>query len=72
MKGVIYARYSPGPNQTEQSIEGQMRDCYEYAKAHDITIIGEYVDRHISGTTDNREQFQQMIRDSDKKFLMLF
>ena len=67
MKGVIYARYSPGPNQTEQSIEGQMRDCYEYAKAHDITIVGEYVDRHISGTTDNREQFQQMIRDSDKK-----
>ncbi len=67
MKGVIYARYSPGPNQTEQSIEGQLRDCYEYAKTHDITIVGEYIDRHISGTTDNREQFQAMMADSDKK-----
>lgn len=28
--GVIYARYSPGPNQTDQSIEGQLRDCTRY------------------------------------------
>ena len=25
MKAVIYARYSPGPNQTDKSIEGQIR-----------------------------------------------
>lgn len=67
MKGIIYARYSPGPNQTEQSIEGQLRDCYEYAKAHDITIVGEYIDRKISGKSDNREEFQKMMNDSDKK-----
>ena len=29
---VIYARYS-SDNQTEQSIEGQLRVCTEYAKA---------------------------------------
>ena len=29
MNAVIYARYS-SHNQTEQSIEGQLRDCYEY------------------------------------------
>ena len=31
MKTVIYARYSEGGNQTEQSIEGQLRECYDYA-----------------------------------------
>ncbi len=67
MKGVIYARYSAGSGQNEQSIEGQLRDCYEYAKAHDITIVNEYIDRHISGTTDERAQFQKMIADSGKK-----
>ena len=66
MKAVIYARYSPGGNQTEQSIEGQLRECYDYAKNHDITIIDTYIDRSISGKTDDREQFQKMIRDSDR------
>lgn len=65
MKAVLYLRYSAGGNQTEQSIEGQRRECEEYAKAHDINIIGEYADRHISGkSTDGREQFQQLIKDS--------
>ena len=65
MKAVLYLRYSAGGNQTEQSIEGQRRECQEYAKKHDITVIGEYADRHISGkSTDGREQFQQMIKDS--------
>ncbi len=65
MKAVLYLRYSAGGNQTEQSIEGQRRECQEYAKKHDITVIGEYADRHISGkSTDGREQFQQMINDS--------
>lgn len=40
MKTVIYARYSAGANQTEQSIEGQLRECNDYAKAHDMTIVG--------------------------------
>ena len=38
---VIYARYS-SENQTEQSIEGQLRVCEEYAKAHDILILNTY------------------------------
>ena len=40
MKVVIYARFS-SHSQTEQSIEGQLKVCYEYAKAHDYTVIGE-------------------------------
>jgi len=67
MKTVIYARYSAGANQTEQSIEGQLRECKEYAKTHDLTIVGQYIDRHISGKTDNRPQFQKMIKDSDRQ-----
>ncbi len=67
MKCVIYARYSNGGKQTDQSIEGQLRDCYTYAKTHNLTVVGEYIDKHISGTTDKREQFQQMIADSNKK-----
>ena len=44
MKGVIYARYS-SDNQREESIEGQLRECKEYAERNDITILGTYIDR---------------------------
>lgn len=62
---VIYARYS-SDKQTEQSIEGQLRYCSEYAKRCGYTLVGSYIDRAASGTTDRREQFQQMIEDSKK------
>ena len=65
MNVVIYARFS-SHTQTEQSIEGQLKVCYEYAKAHQYTVIGEYIDRAQSGTTDNRTDFQRMIQDSEK------
>lgn len=60
---VIYARYS-SDKQTEQSIEGQLRYCYQYAEQHDYRVVGEYIDRAISGTSDRRPQFQQMISDA--------
>jgi DNA invertase Pin-like site-specific DNA recombinase len=63
--GVIYARYS-SDNQTENSIEGQIRECKEYAKRKGITIIKSYIDRAMSAKTDNRPEFQQMIKDSAK------
>ena len=63
---VIYARYS-STNQTEQSIEGQVHVCEDYAKRNDILIVDSYIDRAISGTTDNRESFQQMLKDSNNK-----
>ena len=67
MNIVIYARYS-SHSQTEQSIEGQLQACYEYAKANGHVIVGEYIDRAQSGTTDSRTEFQRMIADSDKQF----
>lgn len=63
---VIYARYSSN-SQTEQSIEGQLRVCYEYAKNNNIPVIAEYIDRATTGTNDNRESFQKMIKDSNKQ-----
>lgn len=66
MNVVIYARFS-SHSQTEQSIEGQLKVCYEFAAANDYTVVEEYIDRAQSGTsTDNRQRFQKMISDSDK------
>lgn len=60
---VVYARYS-SDNQTEQSIEGQLRVCREYAQRNNIVILDTYIDRAMTGTNDNRPDFQRMLRDS--------
>ncbi len=60
---VIYARYSCDA-QTEQSIEGQLRVCEDYAKSHDILILDTYIDRAMTGTNDQRPDFRRMIKDS--------
>lgn len=65
MNVVIYARFS-SHSQTEQSIEGQLKVCNEYAAANNYVVVGEYIDRAQSGTTDNRTEFQRMIADSDR------
>ena len=63
---VIYARYS-SDSQTEQSIDGQLRVCEEYAKKNNILIVQTYIDRAMTGTNDKRPDFQQMLKDSHKK-----
>lgn len=64
MNAVIYARYS-SDNQREESIEGQLRECMEFAKRKGYTVVKTYADRAISGKrADNRPEFQQMISDS--------
>lgn len=63
---VIYARYS-SHSQGEQSIEGQIEKARSYAAAKGYTIIHEYVDRAQSGRTDNRTEFQRMLKDTAKK-----
>ena len=62
---VIYARYS-SERQTEQSIEGQLRKCNEYAAQNNLTIVDTYIDRAMTGTNDNRPAFQQMLSDCAK------
>ena len=63
MKAVIYARYS-SDNQREESIEGQLRECRAFAEKNDVQIIGTYIDRAYSAKTDNRPEFQRMIKES--------
>lgn len=47
-------------------IEGQLRECKEFAEKNDITILGTYIDHALSAKTDNRPDFQRMIKDSEK------
>ena len=63
---VIYARYS-SDRQTEQSIEGQLHVCQEYAAKNNIVIVATYIDRAMTGTNDNRTDFQRMLKDSNKR-----
>ena len=64
MNAVIYARYS-SDNQREESIEGQLRECGDFARRKGYTIVKTYADRAISGKkADNRPEFMQMITDS--------
>ncbi len=65
---VIYARYSCS-NQTEQSIEGQMHDCEQFAARNNLQIVNSYIDRATTATTDKRPQFLQIVNNV---FLMLF
>ena len=66
INAVVYARYS-SHGQTEQSIEGQLHDAYDFAAREGYTIIGEYIDRALTGRSDNRADFQRMIADSAKR-----
>ena len=66
MRAVIYARYS-SDNQREESIEGQLRECNEYADKNDMVIVKNYIDRALSAKTDNRPEFQRMVKDSIKE-----
>ena len=63
MNAVIYARYS-SDSQREESIDGQLRECKAFAAKNDFQIIGTYIDRALSAKTDNRPDFQKMIKDS--------
>lgn len=62
---AVYARYSSS-NQREESIEQQVNKCKEFAERNGYNIVQVYSDAAVSGKTDNRPQFQRMMRDSQK------
>jgi site-specific DNA recombinase len=62
-KAVIYPRFS-SDMQREESIEAQIRACRDYASRNNIEIVGVYADRAKSATSDQRPEFQRMIKDS--------
>lgn len=65
LRAVIYARYSSS-GQREESIEGQLRECHEFARRYGMIVIGEYIDKAMTGKTDKRPDFQRMLRDSER------
>lgn len=62
---AIYARYS-SLAQRDQSIEDQVAACRRWAEVNGLAVADVYADRHISGTTDARPQFQRMISDAER------
>lgn len=65
MRAVLYLRYSSYA-QTEQSIEGQNRECTEYCRKNGYTIVGKYIDRAKSANKniEKRTEFLRMMNDS--------
>jgi len=64
---IAYYRCST-PSQVETPVAeasiGQQRDAaHKYAEEHGLTIIREYEDRAISGTTSERPGYQQMLSE---------
>lgn len=61
----FYLRYS-SDRQTEQSIEGQLRDLLMYCRLHAYRVAAIYVDRAISAhaSMEKRPAFQMMLADS--------
>ncbi len=62
---IAYYRFSSHA-QNETSIDQQKEQAHLYAETHGLTIIKEYADKAISGTTAERPGFQQMLSEVDK------
>ena len=68
MRVAIYARYS-SENQSEKSIDDQIRVCKNYAKEHGMTVEDRhiYVDEAMSGSIVNRPGLQALEKAAENK-----
>ena len=64
MRAAIYARFSCS-KQREASIDDQVRECRAYCDREGWDVVAVYSDYAVSGRTDERPQFQRMIREAD-------
>jgi len=71
MIAAAYARISSEMQEDNFSISAQTRAITEYCNKNDIQIYDQYVDEGISGGSENRPAFQQMIKDAEKKLFNL-
>lgn len=61
----IYARYSLH-KQNDTSIEAQILETTAFAERNGYNIVEKYIDKAISGKSDERPEFLRMIEDSSK------
>ena len=64
-RAIAYARFS-SDLQREESIEAQIRAIQKYCDENDFVLLTTFADRGISGTSDNRPEFQKMISTAIK------
>lgn len=64
-RAALYGRFSPGPNQREESITGQFREGELLCEKNGWNIVLRYADRSLTGRTDDRPEFQKMIKDAE-------
>lgn len=65
---ALYLRYSSS-GQSDQSIEGQLRDCRAFCRANHYRIVAIYIDRATTARKDveKRIHLMEMIADSAKQ-----
>lgn len=63
IRAVTYTRVST-EMQPQSALESQAEVAKEFAEKNGIEIVASFSDRGISGTTDQRPQFQEMIKFS--------
>jgi len=68
MKAAIYARYS-SENQSEKSIDDQIRVCKKFIENNDMTIEDKhiFIDEAISGSIVNRPGLQALENAAENK-----
>ncbi|MFA6321659.1 MAG: recombinase family protein [Candidatus Omnitrophota bacterium] len=64
---VIYCRFSSKQQEGGYSIEAQRSAAIDYAKKNNLKILHIFEDRALSGTSDDRDAFQDMIRQAATK-----
>ena len=70
MRAYIYGRYS-SHSQKDTSIEQQFAEIRDFCDRSGIRIVGEYADRHLTGTNDRRPEFQRLMKDAAKGHVQL-
>jgi DNA invertase Pin-like site-specific DNA recombinase len=61
---AIYCRFSSRQQEGNFSIEAQKSACLEYAQKQNWKIYKIFEDRALSGTSDERDSFQEMIQQA--------
>lgn len=65
IRAVAYPRYS-SDNQREESIDAQLSAIQEYCNRKGYVLVGSYPDEAKTATTDQRPNFQRLMRDCQR------